>query len=845
MSQDPHDESLYDAFDKMLDARFAGKDLDPAELLSQMPDHGEEIEAASRLAQELTLPSVIGPVPVIAGYRILQEIGHGGMGTVYLAEQEKLGRRVAIKVLAPSLALSRHSRHRFLAEAKALARLHDDHIVAVHDIFDQEGVLAYAMEWVEGKSLRQLLQGLRHRDLSPQSISLSDLARALGVEETALQARTPLQFWLQTGIAIARALHKVHGIGIVHRDVKPGNILIRRNGQALLADFGLARTGDSSMSLSTGFVGTPIYAPPEQLRADEQELDWGEGESTQVGEGERTADRAVDQRADIYALAVTLYEVLTGKPPFRGQTTAAVLLRITTGRAERLRAAAPGLPRDLEIVLEKAMDPDPAARYPDAASMADDLERVLLLEPIHARRPGLPRRGMRVLRRHRAGLLAAGIGAALMLALGIAWMRKDALERQRPAQVAQLRHEAYLELLQPEVRQATWLDLVRGEISQAEFEKAQEGRRRALRSYEEALVIRSSPRLLAEHAALGLVLRLPEIVEHKMTVEQVQAQYPSLGKIHPLVLRSLTRSTWLESTNASLRVRSIRLAYPVVRPGAKGIDPALLEQRRVWGLLGFLGGAKEICEDSWRILDQEDWDLPLIDVALSQIYLEDGRPALALQRLQGALTLFPSLQDLQLGLAGIAIDLQDYRKARHVLRGFKATQGGRRIVQILKARTLAILDPRKARPLLESLVLQDPADRRPAYALAQIDLRLGQIQSALDRLLPLVRAHPHVSRYRLSLARAALRLGRARTYLDQVRYVVDSRFGAFRSAGVTRDLLDILQIGGLSDLYARAVAKRHAYGSPDAIGVSDDWWEGREGYRSRRDVEARFLSKMK
>ncbi len=850
MSRDDSDEPLYDAFDRILEARFQGKDLDATELRAQMPDRLAEIDTASRLADELTAPWGTETKPVLAGYRILQEIGRGGMGTVYLAEQEKLGRRVAIKVLAPSLALSARSRQRFLAEAKALARLTDEHIVAVHDVFEQDGVLAYAMEWVEGESLQQLLHGLRRRDLRARSIA--ELARELGVDEATLDARTPLQFWLQTGIAIARALHKVHELGIVHRDVKPGNVLIRRNGQALLADFGLARSEDALASHSTGFVGTPIYAPPEQLRADERAQPGDDSRNeirSKAGSepGAGSKGPTVDHRVDIYALAVTLYEVIAGKPPFRGATTAAVLQRIATGHAQPLRSAAPGLPRDLDVVLAKAMDPDPDQRYQDAAAMADDLERVLLLQPIEARRPSLVRRSVRLFRRHRAGLVAAGLGAGVVLLLGTIWMRRETWKRQRPARVAALRHRAYLQLLRSAVRRATWLDLVRGEVDQAAFERAQAGRRAALASYAAALSLESSRRLVTEHAALELVVHLPEIVKAGLGVDEILARYPALGRIPPLVLRSLTRSTWLQSSpnDPTPRVMSVRLAVPTARPGGKPLDAASLERRRVWGLLGFLGGANEICEDSWRLLDQDGWDLPLIDVALAQIYLADGRPALALQRLQGALARFPTLRGLQLDLAGVAVELQDHRKAVHVLDAVAPAQRRSRRWRILYARALAIVDPAKARPLLEALERSQPDDPEPIYALARLDLRLRRVEPAFGRLARLVEARPHVARYRLTLARAALRLAQAKVYLDQVRYVVRSRFGAFRSAGEARDLLDILQIGGLSRLYARGVAQRRMYGSLDAIGVSDDWWVGRAGWSSRQQVEGRLLLEAK
>ncbi|HHI81181.1 MAG TPA: serine/threonine protein kinase, partial [Planctomycetes bacterium] len=489
MSQADPPEDLCDAFDRLLDARFEGRELDPGAFENLGPEELGEIRQVSRVVDEVLADGEPPRLPVFAGYRILEEIGRGGMGTVYLAEQEGLSRRVAIKVLSPGLALSRRSRQRFLAEAKALARLQHEHVVAVHDIFVREDVLAYAMEWVEGRSLRQILAALRAEGLSPQEVRLEDLARILGVDPAQLEVKTPLQFWLRVGISIARALQTVHEAGIIHRDVKPGNILIRRNGKALLSDFGLARSGDSSLSQSKGFVGTPIYAPPEQLGEEG-------GEPSPVG--------------DIYSLAVTLYEVATGRPPFRGRTTASVLMRISTGRAEPLRKAAPKMPRDLELVLEKAMDQDPARRYQEAAELADELERILHLEPVRARPPSLARRGRRWLGRNRRLVLGAGVGAVLVLGAFQAWRYREDARLRRARRAEALRHEAHMQLLEPAVRKATWLDLLRKKIDRPAFEQAQEGRRRALAAYTQALGLEDQPGLRVERAALDLVLHLPE-----------------------------------------------------------------------------------------------------------------------------------------------------------------------------------------------------------------------------------------------------------------------------------------------------------------------------------------------
>ncbi len=825
---DPPDQ-LCDAFDRLLDARFQGRDIDPKELGDLEPGQLKEIQEVSLIVDEVLAKGEPSQTPVFAGYCILKEIGRGGMGTVYLAEQEGLARRVAIKVLSPSLALSQRSRQRFLAEAKVLARLSHKHVVAVHDIFVQEGILAYAMEWVEGKSLRQILASLRAEGLSPQEVSLKDLARVLDVEEERLGVKTALQFWLRVGISIARALQAVHEAGIIHRDVKPENILIRRSGQALLSDFGLARSGDLSLSQSRGFVGTPIYAAPEQLR-------------------EEGGDAS--PRADLYSLAVTLYEVAAGKPPFRGRTTAAVLMRISAGRAEPLRRVAPTLPNDLALVLEKAMDPDPALRYPSAGAFADDLERVLHLEPIQARRPNLLRRGRRWLGRNLRLALGAGAGALLVFAAFQGWRIRESARLDRVHRAKALRHEAHMQLLRPSVRKATWLDLLRKKIDRATFERAQELRRAALASYTEAMELDQNPTLKVERAALDLVLHLPQLSRGHSPKKDLEARYPELGTLHPLVLNSLVRPVLFpfDASQAKTklpRFMPVRLRFfPGTRAWDQGppkLSPEALRHARVWGLLGFLAGARQICEDSWRVLDQKGWELPFLDVALAQIYQDDGRLALALQRLQRAISLFPQLEDLQLDLVEIAIELTDDQKALQVLQGLSPVVQKSRRWRVCRARALALVHPQKARPLLLALLREEPGDPSLLLALARMDYRLGKDQEAVERLQALVRRFPHNTADRLTLARAALRLGAAGIYLDQVRYCVQGRFGLFRSTGEIRDLLDILQVGGLRRLYAKAVRERGQFGSRAITGVSDAFWKGRDGWRSREEVEDQFL----
>ncbi|HWL93155.1 MAG TPA: serine/threonine-protein kinase [Phycisphaerae bacterium] len=328
-----------------------------------------EVERLIWLAQHVAMAPG-SRLPAFAGFTVLQELGRGGMGAVYLARQESLGGRpVALKVLPQSAGLSSRARDRFLVEARAIAKLRHPNVVAVHDVVQQDGVCAYAMEWVDGTSLASLIDfltaqftagGTRTRD----GATMEHIRAGLG-NEAGLNEASPVVFFVRIGLAMARALAVVHKAGLLHRDVKPSNILLRRDGTPLLADFGLVKDADSSLHTQAGqFAGTVAYAPPEQLRGETE---------------------AIDARSDVYALGVTLYHALALKLPFEAREPAGMLRRIEFGAALPLRAVNPRVPRDLETIVAAAMEADPARRYQSADEMADDLERLLSFQPIRAR----------------------------------------------------------------------------------------------------------------------------------------------------------------------------------------------------------------------------------------------------------------------------------------------------------------------------------------------------------------------------------------------------------------------------------------------------------------------------
>ncbi len=258
----------------------------------------------------------------VAGYRLEKRLGKGGMGEVFLAEQLKLGRRVALKVLARQ---GEAERSRFEREARLLASLDHPHIVPIHDVFAAHGQLCIAMAYVPDSLADRIA---RERHLPP-----------LEVQRLARQA--------------ALALDAANRQGIVHRDVKPGNILLTRDGDVRLADFGLARAlAEEGLTGSQAILGTPAFMPPEQ---------WQDG-------------RRCDHRSDLYALGCTLYMMLTGRPPFVGPTLVDFMRQHLSEQAPSLHSLCPDAPQHLVGAVERLLAKDPGARFAHGRQLAETLE---------------------------------------------------------------------------------------------------------------------------------------------------------------------------------------------------------------------------------------------------------------------------------------------------------------------------------------------------------------------------------------------------------------------------------------------------------------------------------------
>jgi serine/threonine protein kinase/tetratricopeptide (TPR) repeat protein len=389
------------------------------------PARRARAERGASTSDRSTSPS--GSHPVIAGFRILREIGRGGMGIVYEAEQEVLSRRVALKVL-PARALIDPTRiQRFEREAKAAARLHHTNIVPVFGVGEQDGLHYYVMQYIEGSGLDYVLHELRWRygaDPAPAGEPRIVPAPAPGQDSDATMVRSPAEFatpgpsddlpsWsfpgsagssalsgfdrpffdgvARVGLMVAEALEYAHRQGILHRDIKPSNLLLDVRGNVWITDFGLAKTpGADDLTESGDVVGTIGYMAPERFRG------------------------LCDGRSDLYSLGLTLYELASLRRAYDERDRYRLIDRVRREEPPRLRTRAPRVPRDLETIIQTAIAREPSRRYPRAGDMAADLRRFLEGRPIQARRASHPERFARWCRRNP---WVAGLSAAVLASL--------------------------------------------------------------------------------------------------------------------------------------------------------------------------------------------------------------------------------------------------------------------------------------------------------------------------------------------------------------------------------------------------------------------------------------------
>jgi WD40 repeat protein/serine/threonine protein kinase len=459
--------------EEFLDRKRRGEPATPEDYAERHPELADEIlvlfpallmmedlggDPASRTSSIASgAGAVAGAVTGQLGeFRLLREVGRGGMGVVYEAEQESLGRRVALKVLPTGALTDANLVRRFEREARSAARLHHTNIVPVFGVGNHEGTHFYVMQFIQGQGLDTVLvelRQLRHsrsaqpappgRQMTPtqtvhqrpaaaiaQSLVTGQfaagradgdfvpgsttlpwsgppviLAPRLTLSESGLSSvfgQSDVSHFIETnrpfaqgvariGVQVAEALAYAHGQGILHRDIKPSNLLLDRNGNVWVADFGLAKAiGAEDLTHTGDVVGTLRYMAPERFRG--------------VG----------DARADIYALGLTLYELLALRPAYAENDRASLIRQVTQEDPTPLRKLSRGVPADLETIVHKAMAREPGQRYATAGALAEDLKRFIDGRPILARRISSAERAWRWCRRNP---MVAGLGVAIALAL--------------------------------------------------------------------------------------------------------------------------------------------------------------------------------------------------------------------------------------------------------------------------------------------------------------------------------------------------------------------------------------------------------------------------------------------
>jgi tetratricopeptide (TPR) repeat protein len=466
-----------------LQAVEQGQAVDKDELLARNPEFAAELAeflanqadinrraAALRQAvqgMQAQSPATAGSIPEhgrLGDFQVVREVGRGGMGVVYEAEQISLGRRVALKVLPLAAALDARALQRFKNEAQAAAQLQHTNIVPVYFVGCERGVHFYAMQFVEGQTLAALIADLRRQGDQPSKeppgatgpyVPPSEPAppptQPVAGLSTAHSHREPAFFRAVAQLAIqaAEALEHAHQMGVVHRDIKPANLMVDGRGNLWVTDFGLAQfQTEASLTRSGDLVGTVRYMSPEQALAKRV---------------------LIDHRTDIYSLGVTLYELLTLRPAFAGKDRQELLRQITFEEPTRPRRLNRALPPELETIVLKAMEKNPADRYATAQALADDLRRWLEDKPIQARRPTLLQRARKWGQRHRAVVRTAAVCLLVTLAVlagSVGWVLRDQAARRTETEreanaaleaAAKWQHEGRLPEALAAARRAAWV----------------------------------------------------------------------------------------------------------------------------------------------------------------------------------------------------------------------------------------------------------------------------------------------------------------------------------------------------------------------------------------------------
>jgi eukaryotic-like serine/threonine-protein kinase len=608
----------------------------------------------------------------LGDFRILREIGRGGMGIVYEAEQESLSRHVALKVLLATALLDPKQLSRFQREARAAARLHHTNIVPVFGVGEFQGTHYYVMQFIEGRGLdhvlaelkwlskhevtagprvswtRRLLRFAGPNDTtaadSAQQIPPPDLTVGVPVAGTVVDARgsetvpprghdvssaevAPTQaldlsgpqagraYWrsvAQIGVQVAEALAYAHGQGILHRDIKPANLLLDTNGTVWVTDFGLAKATEQENLTQTGdIVGTLRYMAPESFHGQN------------------------DARTDIYALGLTLFELIALRPAFDEMDRNGLLRQVTSAQIPPLRKLEPALPADLETIVAKSLDREPSHRYQTAGELAADLQRFIHDEPILARRPSPAERLERWCRRNPV-VAALTLSLVLVFATGFAgvtWKWREA-EHQKDQ----------LALAQEEIVRERNLALQARDEAGSEREKAEEARQAAVLSEAQAKksarVAMALNRFLvddmlaaaAPERARGRKLTVEEVLREagKKVHQSLESQPEVEASVHNTIGITFLRMGLYADAEPHLR-RALELREAALGPEHLDTLGAMNNLAQLLKAQGKLAEAEPLYRRSWevrsRVLGDENPETLGALSNLAQLLLAQGKLA--------------------------------------------------------------------------------------------------------------------------------------------------------------------------------------------------------------------------
>lgn len=520
----------------------------------------------------------------LGDFHLLREIGRGGMGVVYEAEQVSLGRRVALKVLPYVGALDARQLQRFRNEAKAAASLRHDHIVQVHAIGCDHGVHYYAMEFIDGQTLAHYIHGLRPGggrlpatgpatlDYAPAEPGVPTRpVAALSTERSDPRGKAFYRRAAELIAQAADALEHAHSLGIVHRDVKPGNLLLDQDGRVYVSDFGLARFGpDAALTISGDLLGTLRYMAPEQALA---------------------RHGMVDHRADVYGLGCTLYELLTGRPAVDATDRAEMLRQIAFEEPVALRKLDKSMPVELETITFKALTKNPTERYATAGELAEDLRRWLGNQTIKAKPPTLRQKAAKWARRRQAVVWSAAV-ILLILTGSLGWLVRDWQTRRA---IAEARVADALVAAEPKLRDGNPYDPELVSAAQKAQAQLASPLRESVRHQVEQLLADVKMLATFEEIRLGQAV----VKDGRFDTGAAEPAYEAAFREYGIDV------TALDVTEVAAQIRARMIATHLAAALDNWARAREKAARNDWKRL--LEVAREVDPDSWRCAFREAW----------------------------------------------------------------------------------------------------------------------------------------------------------------------------------------------------------------------------------------------